>query len=599
MNEDLRIQITAEIAELKQELDKAKKEIEKFGKKGGSSLSSFTDGVKKASDIAGKAFKVVAGAVAGAATALVALGAKSEEYRVSQAQLATAFETAGGSADVAKQTYEDLYRVLGDNGQATEAAQHLAMLTTNEKDLAEWTDICQGVYATFGASLPIESLTEASNETAKTGELTGALADALNWAGIAEDDFKASLLECNTEAEREALIRSTLSGLYSEAAAGYEKNAEAVLKQHEAEVKLNEAMAALGEVMAPIQTMLSEFAAEMLTELSPAIQELAEEHGPKLKKILTEVATAIGNVIGWVADNWELVSTIAIVIASISAALTVLSTVMTVVNAVMAASPVTWIVLGIVAAIAALVAIIILCVKHWDKIKAAGAAAWEWIKNAWSTAATWINDKVIKPIANFFTGLWNSIKNIFSSVGNWFKNIFTQAWNGIKSAFSSVGSFFSGIWNSIKNIFSKVGATIGNAITNTVKTAINGVLSTAVKIINGFISAINFAIGVINLIPGVNIGKITPLAVPKLAKGGVIDSATLAVVGEQGREVVMPLENNTEWMDILANRIAGVLGEGGDRPIVLQVDGKTFAQMAVKSINNLTRQQGKLALNLR
>lgn len=598
MNEELRIIISAEIEKLKKELANAKKETENFSKKGKEGFSKFNDSVQKANEVSSKAFKAIAISVAGAATALLALGAKSEEYRVSQAQLATAFETAGGSAEQAKVVYEDLYRVLGDNGQATEAAQHLAQLTTNEQELAEWTDICQGVYATFGASLPIESLTEAANETAKTGELTGALTDALNWAGIAEDDFRAKLLECNTEAEREALIRSTLSGLYSEAAAGYENNAAAILAQHEAEVKLNEAMAALGEAVAPIQTMLAEFAAQMLTELSPAVQEFAEEHGPKLKKILTQVAEAIGKVIGWLADNWDIIADLAPIVLGVVAAIKAFSVVMGIVNAVMAASPVTWIVLGIVAAIAALVAIVVVIIKYWDEIKGAAAKAWEGIKNIWSKVANWFDKNVVQPIANFFSGLWNSIKNIFSSVGNWFKNIFSQAWSGIKSAFSSVGDFFGGIWNSIKKIFSNVGATIGNAITNTVKKAVNGVLSTAVKIINGFISAINFAIGVINLIPGVNIGKITPLAVPKLAKGGVIDSATLAVVGEQGREVVMPLENNTEWMDILANRIAGVLGEGGNRPIVLQVDGKTFAQIAIKSINNLTRQQGKLSLNL-
>ncbi len=88
--------------------------------------------------------------------------------------------------------------------------------------MSEWTTICEGVYATFGASLPIEGLTEAANETAKVGTVTGTLADALNWAGISEDAFNEKLAACNTEAEREALIRQTLNGAYAEAAAGYE-----------------------------------------------------------------------------------------------------------------------------------------------------------------------------------------------------------------------------------------------------------------------------------------------------------------------------------------------------------------------------------------
>jgi hypothetical protein len=104
-------------------------------------------------------------------------------------------------------------------------------MTTNEKELAEWTTICEGVYATFGDSLPIEGLTEAANETAKVGQITGSLADALNWAGVSEDEFNAKLEACNTEAEREALIRETLIGLYDEAAANYEENAAGILAQ--------------------------------------------------------------------------------------------------------------------------------------------------------------------------------------------------------------------------------------------------------------------------------------------------------------------------------------------------------------------------------
>lgn len=594
--EELKIIISAEIDKLRKDLADAKKETEQFAKKSKSGLAGFNDGVKKANEVASKAFKAIALSVAGAAAALLALAGKSEEYRVSQAQLATAFETAGGSAEQAKVVYEDLYRVLGDNGQATEAAQHLAQLTTNEKELAEWTDICQGVYATFGASLPIESLTEAANETAKTGELTGALTDALNWAGVAEDDFKAKLMECNTEAEREALIRSTLSGLYSEAAAGYEKNAESVLKQHEAEVKLNEAMAQLGEVMAPIQAMLAEFGAQILTEISPAIQGLATKHGPQLKKVLGDVAKALGDVIGWIADNWDLISTLGTVILGIVAALKTYSIVMGVVNAVMAASPIPW----IIAAITALIAIIVLCVKHWDEIKAAGAKAWDAIKNAWNSVANWFNNTVIKPVVNFFSGMWNGlksgaskawegIKSVFSAVGNFFKNTFSNAWNAVKNIFSKGGQVFEGIKDGIVSAF--------KTIVNGLISGINAVVAVPFNAINAVLNRLR-NIDILGVKPFGWLGTIKVPQIPKLAKGGIVDGATLALVGEQGREAVMPLENNTEWIDTLANRIASTLNEGGNRPIVLQVDGKTFAQIAVKSINNLTRQQGKLSLNL-
>lgn len=144
-------------------------------------------------------------------------------------KLDTAFVTNGHSSEAAKRTYSDLNSVLGDSGQAVEAANHLALLTNNEQDLQTWTDICTGVYATFGASLPIEGLTEAANETAKVGEVTGPLADALNWAGISEDSFNDKLAACSNEQERQKLIMETLNGTYSKASEQYKKTNKDVI----------------------------------------------------------------------------------------------------------------------------------------------------------------------------------------------------------------------------------------------------------------------------------------------------------------------------------------------------------------------------------
>lgn len=235
------------VKEFADEADGAKGKISKFFQDGIKDMDAFKGGIQKAGEISGNFLKATAGAVAGVAGALVALGPATEEYRVGMAKLETAFTTAGASADTAKTTYDDLYRVLGESDQAVEAANHLAELTQEEQALNEWTTICQGIYATFGDSLPIEGLTEAANETAKVGDLTGSLADALNWAGVNEEEFQAKLDACNTEAEREALIRETLTGLYKDAADSYEKNAAGILAQNEAQAKMTEAMAKLGE----------------------------------------------------------------------------------------------------------------------------------------------------------------------------------------------------------------------------------------------------------------------------------------------------------------------------------------------------------------
>lgn len=637
MNEELKIVISAETEKLQKELDKAQKEVEELKDKGKASFGEFNDSVQKVGNVAKGALKAAGVAIAGAATALLALTASTSEYRQEQAKLNAAFESVGGSAETAKQTYNDLFRVLGDTGTATEAAQQLANITTNEKDLAEYTTICQGVYAKWGAAIDTAGLAEGINHTVELGEVQGTLADALEWSGVSVDSFNDKLAKCNTESEREKLIRETLGGMYNEAAANYEESAAEILAQNEAQEKLNQSTAKLGEALAPINTMLTELGAEILADLSPYITDFAEKYMPDIKKALEGVGEAIGKVIQWIADNWELVSTLAVIILGIAAAVTVFSTAMAVVNAVMMASPVTWIVLAIVAAIAALVTIIVLVIKYWDEIKEAIKKCWDaicnavevaidWVVNLFKSIIDWVKenwqglllllvnpfagafkliydncegfrkivDDVCKAIKGFFVDLWTGIKNTFKGVGNWFRDTFNSAVKAIKNVFSSIGDFFSGIWQKIKDIFSKVGSTIGDAVSGAFKSAINWVLNKAIGIINGFIKTINGAIGIINKIPAVNIPKLKMLDVPQLAQGGVVDKATLAMIGERGKEAVVPLENNTEWIDKIAAKLSA--GMGGNQPIVMQVDGKTFAEISVKSLNDLTRLKGSLPL---
>lgn len=123
------------------------------------------------------------------------------------------------------------------------------------------------------------------------------------------------------------------------------------------------------------------------------------------------------------------------------------------------------------------------------------------------------------PIVQWFSNRWNDIKNIFSAVSSFFSSVFQSAWNGIKNIFSNVGSFFQNIWNTIKNMFTNIGTAIGNGIGNAFKSVVNSIISFAENMINGFIRSINWAIDVINNIPGVNISKLNELNIPKLKVG--------------------------------------------------------------------------------
>lgn len=274
MNEELKIIISAEIDKLKSELQKGQKEVNKFTKGSGNALGKFTKTMKKVGSAVAAGLKVAIGAISAAMTALVALGASTKQYREEQARLNAAFKAAGSSAAQASKSYNNLFRFLGDSGKASEAAAHLAKLTTSEQSLAEWTTACQGIYATFGESLPIEGLTEAANETARVGTVTGTLADALNWAGINEDAFNESLAKCTSLSERETLIRKTLNGVYGEAAQIYEENNKGIIKQNEANARLQATLGKLGAVVTPLVTSLTEFANVILEAITPAIEAL-------------------------------------------------------------------------------------------------------------------------------------------------------------------------------------------------------------------------------------------------------------------------------------------------------------------------------------
>lgn len=220
---------------------------------------AFKNKSVKAMQDFGKKSVVAAGAAAtGLATAFIALDGATEEYRVAQGKLNTAYEAAGLGADNASRAYSSLYGILGDTDTATEASQLLAKIAKNEGDIQDWTDIAAGAFGTFGDSLPIEGLIESSNETAKVGEVTGVLADALNWAGIMEDDFNKKLSACRSESERTQLITDTLYKTYEDAASAFYKNNSALVENRESQVALNNTMATLGETSQRVKSKVLE-----------------------------------------------------------------------------------------------------------------------------------------------------------------------------------------------------------------------------------------------------------------------------------------------------------------------------------------------------
>ena len=183
----------------------------------------------------------------------------------------------------------------------------------------------------------------------------------------------------------------------------------------------------------------------------------------------------------------------------------------------------------------------------WSSVKQAFV---NYFKGIWNAMT-----QIFSKVGDWFGERWSDIKSVFSNVGGWFSEKFKDAWNKVKDVFSGVKTFFLDKWNDIKDAFSELGTKVSDAISEPVRKGINSVISGAEDIINGFFKTINGAIDVINEIPGVNISKISMVEFAKLAKGGVVDKPTPAIFGEDGAEAVVPLENNTGWINNIASKL--------------------------------------------
>ena len=244
-------------------------------------------------------------------------------------------------------------------------------------------------------------------------------------------------------------------------------------------------------------------------------------------------------------------------------------------NAAMNANPIGLIIAAIVALIAIFVVLWQKCewfrnfwIGMWNGIKTAFSAVVGWIKENWQAMLLFLINPlagVFKYCYDHFEGFRSFVDNVVNSV----KKAFTGAWEHIKNTFSKIGSFFSGIWGNIKGTFTKLGTSIGNAISGAVKSGINGIIGMIEKRINGAISIINGAIGIINKIPKVNIKKISALKMPRLETGGVLEKGQVGLLEGNGAEAVVPLERNKKWISKVAEDMDSVQG-GSDVVYTLQ-----------------------------
>lgn len=245
--------------------------------------------------------------------------------------------------------------------------------------------------------------------------------------------------------------------------------------------------------------------------------------------------------------------------------------------------------------------------QRWADVTSALANIGAWFTDMFQKAWTGLTN-IFSKLGSWFGERWNDVTSVLANVSSWFGNMFTSAYNAVKNAFSSIGSFFSGVWSTVQSIFVNAGQKVGSAVGGAFRSAVNGVLGTIENVVNGFIGMINGVIGMINKIPGVSLGGIGYVSLPRLARGGIVDSPTIAMIGEAGKEAVVPLEN-TGFIQTLGrvvssavvNAMAGVSPQGGfsgDGDIVIQIAGHEFGRVAIQEINREQERAGQVLLNI-
>ena len=427
--------IFGEIAIRNDEANKALDETADKAESTGSRTESAFSGIGTAALGLGK---LVIGAGVALGSAWLAAVEGTREYRAEMGLLEAAFIKSGHTTTEAKQTYSDLNAVLGDTGQAVEAAQHIALIADNEKEMNELTHIGTGIFATFGQSLPLEGLFEAVNHSAALGEVQGSLADGLEWSGITVEDFNEKLGKLTTEEERQDLIMKTLKDTYGKAGEQYKVTNKDVMEANKAQERLADAFAELGRISEPILTAIKDKVAAFVEAAVPKLEAMIQ----KVKDVKTWVEENEQTILNWGAAiagasvtiglfllilNWSKIMTAA------KTALMAVRTAVLLFNAALKANPIGL----VVSLIAGLVTAFVLLWKNNEDFRKFWIDLWAKIKTAGSNAMDWIKEKL--------DGFGKTVKK----VGDWFGDIrdsaveaFDDAWKSVKKVIDKISGLF-------------------------------------------------------------------------------------------------------------------------------------------------------------
>ena len=580
MNEELKVIISASIDKFKSSVNEANQTVKGFGKDANNSMDKLNKTIANVGKTIIAAFSV---------REIVNFSKECFEAYSNQLQqeqkLTEIMRSRIGATDAEIESVRALASaqqklgVVGDE-VALAGAQQLATFARNTDTINTLIPAMENLAVQqHGVNVSSGDMTNIANLMGKA--LQGQVG-ALTRVGISFTEAQEKVLKYGTEQERAATLAQVITDNVGNMNEVLAQTPEGKIQQ--VKNTLGDLQETLGSALAPVITDIASAVSKFFAEHEPQIQNFSQNVLPQVHEATEKVFNSIKKALDFVKEHKTLMETIAIIIGSIAAAILIYNTYQTIATAITTAKAVAdaagatslWAyaaaqaaailpIIGVVAAISAVIAIIVLCIKHWDEIKAVVIK----VAHAIAEKVEEMKTKAVESFNNLKEGIASRVEAIKSSVAEKFNAIkekilrpIQNARDKVKEMIDKIRSFFNFNWSLPK------------------------LKMPHLKITGEF--------------------SISPPRVPKFsvdwyARGGVFDKPTLFTsggrlggLGEAGAEAIVPLENNTQWLDKIADRLSDKLG--GGRNIVLQVDGKTFGQISVDSINALTKQTGNLPL---
>ena len=484
----------------------------------GKASSSAKDFGSSVGDIA--LGSMIADGASSAIQSLAGLSDATEENRVNMNKLNTTYEWSGRSIDDARKVYQNFLGLCGDSDQAVEAAQDMNNLADAGADIDTWYDIASGTVAAFGDALPIENLIESANETIRTGQVTGGLADALNWTSVnatllntklgedhpkameafnealnsgssTEDAMNAALAACSDEQERQEILSTVLASQYTELGAAFQYTNQDIDDSRKANDDLLQSQSKLSEKITPLQTMFTNLAADGIGFLADNLETVIP---------LVGAAAAVFGIL-YVAVNFSTIVT------GLTTAIGALGPVLTVLT-----GPV-GIVLAAVAALAAVLKYLWdtnegfrnTVLEAWSAIQAgiqnAMAILQPYLEMAWQNlqnVVTNVMNAILPVIQNALTFIISVAVPLLSSLFETFSSIFGNILTTVSGVMSGLSSIVSGTLGVIQGIFQTVVGLIVGIVTgdfSMMSDGVSGILNGMSGIVSGIFNSILSIIG--------------------------------------------------------------------------------------------------------